>query len=77
MTVYTGIVLYLIIWMLSLFMVLPWGVKRVANPGEGQDHGAPERPRLWLKAGITTLLASAIFGICYIVIVNDWIAFGR
>lgn len=76
MSVYTGIVLYAIIWMISLFVVLPWGIKRVADPGEGQDHGAPERPRLWLKAGITTILATIIFGIAYLVIVNDWVSFG-
>ena len=75
MTVYTGIVLYALIWMLSLFVVLPWGVTRVSNPGAGQVHGAPERPRLWLKVGVTTLLSAVIFGIFYIVIANDWISF--
>ena len=46
----TGLMVYLVIWWTILFAVLPLGVKRVENPGRGQDHGAPERPQLLRKA---------------------------
>ena len=35
----TGLMVYLVIWWTVLFAILPLGVKRVENPGRGQDHG--------------------------------------
>ena len=46
----TGLMVYLVIWWTILFAVLPLGVRRVENPGRGQDRGAPERPQLLRKA---------------------------
>ncbi len=43
----TGLMVYLVIWWTVLFAVLPLGVRRVKNPGRGQDDGAPERPQTW------------------------------
>jgi predicted secreted protein len=37
------------------------GVRRVENPGRGQDHGAPERPQLLRKAIITSLVAAVLW----------------
>jgi predicted secreted protein len=40
------IALYVIVWWLAFFAVLPWGI-RPANEGEqGHDAGAPANPRL-------------------------------
>ncbi len=50
----TGVMVYLVIWWTVLFMVLPLGVRRVENPGRGEEQGAPERPDLVRKAIITT-----------------------
>lgn len=68
MTVFTGIVAYVIIWWLVLFAVLPWGVQRNQSPGAGEDHGAPVRPRMWLKAGVTTLVAFLFWGALFLAI---------
>jgi predicted secreted protein len=57
----TGLMVYLVIWWTVLFAILPLGVKRVENPGRGQDHGAPESPRLLRKAVITTAVASILW----------------
>ena len=57
----TGIMVYLVIWWIALFMVLPLGVKRVENPGRGQEVGAPERPELLRKAIITTIVAAVLW----------------
>ena len=35
----TGIMVYLVIWWIALFMVLPLGVRRVENPGKGAGAG--------------------------------------
>ncbi len=57
----TGIMVYLVIWWTILFAVLPWGVRRVENPGRGQEPGAPERPQLRRKAVITSIVAAVLW----------------
>lgn len=57
----TGIMVYLVIWWIALFMVLPLGVRRVENPGRGQEQGAPEKPEMLRKAIITTIVAAVLW----------------
>jgi len=57
----TGLMVYLVIWWTVLFAILPLGVRRVEDPGRGQDHGAPERPHLVKKAIITSLVAAVLW----------------
>lgn len=65
MTWTSGVVLYVLIWWMVFFTTLPWGIRRAGDEGKGHDAGAPVMPRLWLKAGITTLIAAALWGIAY------------
>ena len=58
----TGIVAFIIIWWLSLFTVLPWGIQRNEKPQTGEDRGAPVRHRIGLKVLITTGVALVIWG---------------
>ncbi|MDO5704491.1 MAG: DUF1467 family protein [Paracoccus sp. (in: a-proteobacteria)] len=61
-----GIVLYTILWFLSLFLVLPFGQRSQADAGEvvpGTPAGAPADPRLGRKALLATVLATVIWGI--------------
>ncbi len=64
----TATVVFIIIWWIILFMVLPWGVSRTENPEAGHDHGAPARPMLVRKLLITTGITIMLFGILYAVI---------
>jgi predicted secreted protein len=70
MTIPTAIAIYFLIWWLTLFAVLPWGV-RSQHEGEGMvpgtDPGAPVIPRLWWKLLWTTLVSAVIFAILYLV----------
>ncbi len=77
MSWYTGTATYVIIWGLVMFMVLPWGVRRIepGDLGEGDDPGAPKKTHLWLKAVITTVAASIIYGLVYLVVVSGVISF--
>jgi predicted secreted protein len=63
----TAIVLFIIIWWLTLFLVLPWGIRRTENPEEGHDQGAPARPmlvrKLLITSGITIILFAAVYGV--------------
>jgi predicted secreted protein len=59
---FTGIVLYVLIWWVTLFAVLPIGTRTVEDPDETSGwRGAPARPKLWRKAGATTLVACVIW----------------
>lgn len=54
MDVVSQIVLYLMIWWLVLFTVLPFGIERDDALVLGADRGAPKNPHLWIKLTITT-----------------------
>ena len=73
MTTTTAIAIYFLIWWITLFAVLPFGVRRQDEDGDiaaGTDPGAPALPRLGAKLLWTTLVASAIFAACYVAYVN-------
>ena len=36
-------------------------MKRIENPGRGQDHGAPDKPQLLRKAVITSIVAAVLW----------------
>jgi predicted secreted protein len=57
----TGLMVYLVLWWTVLFAVLPLGVRRVQNPGKGEERGAPERPDLLRKAIITSIVAAVLW----------------
>ncbi|WP_374376287.1 DUF1467 family protein [Dongia sp.] len=58
--------IFLIIWWLALFAVLPWGVRRQESDEVGHDPGAPANPMLLKKAAITTVIAVVIWGAYFI-----------
>jgi predicted secreted protein len=66
MTVFSGIVAFLLIWWLVLFTVLPLGVKTPEEAGEAQVPGtpasAPVRPRVVRKMALTTVITGLIWG---------------
>ena len=56
----TTAIFFAIAWWLIFFVTLPFGVRRLEKPGPGMELGAPEKPRLWAKAGVTTLITTVI-----------------
>ncbi len=70
MTLFTGIMLYLVVWWMVLFTMLPWGNQPEEQVEAGHAESAPARPRLWLKVGATTLLSVVIWIILYLVITS-------
>jgi predicted secreted protein len=75
MTIFSGILVYAVIWWLVLFTVLPWGVRRSEQPEPGHAVEAPSNPRLVLKFAVTTLIATLLFGIAWWLIESDLISF--
>ncbi|MBO0736909.1 MAG: DUF1467 family protein [Alphaproteobacteria bacterium] len=64
----TGIVLYVIVWWVTLFAVLPLWVTPAEPDDPGHAAGAPKRPRMLLKAAITTVVAALIWLAAYYLI---------
>ncbi|QLP98139.1 MAG: DUF1467 family protein [Rhodoblastus sp.] len=59
-----GLAIYFTFWWVSLFAVLPFGVRSVHETDEttpGVEPGAPVAPMLARKALLTTLLAAIAF----------------
>jgi predicted secreted protein len=80
MSVTTAIAIYFLIWWITLFAVLPFGVQRQDEGGAiapGTDPGAPALPRLGLKLLWTTGVATVIFAACYLVYVNHLLPLDR
>jgi len=73
---FTGLVLYILIWWVVLFAILPIGTHAVVDPDETSGwRGAPAAPKLWKKVGITTLAAAAVWLLAFWLIESDWISF--
>ena len=47
----TGVAIYFVIWWITLFVVLPFGVEQNQNVKEGNDPGAPVQHRMLKKNG--------------------------
>jgi predicted secreted protein len=76
MNPFTGVAMYIMIWWLTLFAVLPFGTRPVADADRTTGwRGVPDKPRLGRKLLITTLVSAAIWGLCYLVIRSDWLSF--
>jgi predicted secreted protein len=78
MTWFSAVVVYVIVWWIVFFIVLPFGVRSPHETGEevppGHAPSAPVRPRLWLKTAIVTAVATVLWGAVYYAIANDLIA---
>ena len=60
MSWFSAAIVFVIVWWLVLFMVLPFGAAPPDEVEPGMASSAPARPRLALKFLITTLIALAV-----------------
>jgi predicted secreted protein len=71
------IAIYLLFWVLSAFVVLPFGIKSYDELGlektPGQADGAPGNFRPLRVIAYTTLLSAILFGLHYLNYINGWI----
>jgi predicted secreted protein len=76
MNPFTGVAMYIMIWWITLFAVLPFGTRPVPEADSVTGwRGVPEKPRMWRKLLITTLVAAVVWGFCYLVIRSNWLSF--
>ncbi|KAA0076025.1 DUF1467 family protein [Tardiphaga sp. P9-11] len=64
-TISTSLAVYFVIWWITLFLTLPFGVRSQHEDGEstdGTDPGAPVLARMGRKLIWTTLISAVLFG---------------
>jgi predicted secreted protein len=71
----TGIVVYFLAWWVTLFAVLPLWVTPADADDPGHAAGAPARPRLLLKAAITTVVSAVIWLVIFALVKSPWLSF--
>ena len=68
MSITGGIIVYVNLWMIIFFMVLPFGItNQIDSPDyqKGTDPGAPVESRMKKKILITTLITTIIFSFIF------------
>ena len=72
-----SIIVYVMIWWIIFFSVLPIGIQSnkeiFRDKIGGMDPGAPKNPRIAKKFLITTLITSIIFIVIYYLVENDFL----
>ena len=68
MDIVSGIVVFILLWWWMFLMALPVGVKTPDSIEIGHATSAPEKPMIWRKAVIATIIASILFVIAFWVI---------
>ena len=70
--------IYLLFWVITAFVVMPFGVRTADELGvekvRGQADSAPANFRPMRVILITTALSAAVFGLFYANYINGWIS---
>lgn len=64
---------FILVWWLTLFVVLPLGVRHTENPEPGHEAGAPANPRLWRKGLVVTASAALLTAAVYVAAEAGWL----
>ncbi len=75
MDIISGVVVYILLWWWVFLMALPFGATPPEVIGKGHAPSAPKNPRIWKKAGITSIIALVLWFGVNAVIGSGWITF--
>jgi predicted secreted protein len=81
MNLYAILAIYLLFWVISAFIVLPFGLRTPDETGEvllkGQADSAPSNFRPKVVAVRATILSAVLFGLYYANYVEGWLTLER
>lgn len=75
MNLFSLFVMYLIIWWIVLFAILPVGVKPQSDSGEiikGTEPGAPQESNIKKKFILTSIISTVIWVLICGIIISGW-----
>ncbi len=75
MSVFSGIVVYVLIWWMVFFCTLPMNVRSIDKPQDGSMPGAPANPDLKRKFIIATIISCFVWVAVYFLITSNLISF--
>ena len=72
-----SVIIYVMIWWIVFFSVLPVGIqsnKEIQNKSDKRfDSGAPKNPNIAKKFLITTIITSIVFIVIYYLVYNNFL----
>jgi predicted secreted protein len=72
-----SLIVYISIWWIVFFSILPIGIKsqnaKFTDELHGNDRGAPKNPRIAKKFFLTTLITSIIFLVIYYLVSHNYL----
>ena len=74
MTLFSGIILFTLIWWMAFFCMLPLHIRHDKHV-RGEMPGAPSQPELKRKVVYATLLTGVLWLIAYGLVKSDFISF--
>lgn len=77
MSIAMSIALYFIVWWLTLFVVMPFGLRTQGESGEvvpGTPASAPSQPQLIRMFATNTVVATLVFGTLYLALTQGWVS---
>jgi len=76
MSITGSVIIYVMIWWVVFFSVLPIGIQSnketFKNNTDGFDPGAPKNPKIAKKFLITTIITSIVFIVIYYLVNNGF-----
>lgn len=65
MTLVTFVFIYILVWWIVIFCVLPWGAQAPEKQQIGFANSAPANPRMGFKLLLTTIISLVVTGMIY------------
>ncbi|MBR0672374.1 DUF1467 family protein [Neoroseomonas soli] len=77
MSVFTGVIVFLLVWWTALFCILPIGTRPdpEGDPGAGGWRGTPVAANLGWKLLGTTVLTAVIWVVIWYLVGSEWLSF--
>ena len=70
-----GVLIYVIIWWIVVFTILPIGIRKPDKVEKGHAEGAPQNPQILKKFIITSLIAFVLWLLVFFIIKKQIFSF--
>ena len=70
-----GVLIYVIIWWIVVFTILPIGIRKQDKVEKGHADGAPQNPQILKKFIITSLIAFVLWLLVFFIIKKQIFSF--